>query len=379
MVLLTTRLTVLLTGLLGLAAIGYGPGAGPRPVASAIGNLPARWDAGWYASIAASGYLLDPSRTQQPIAFFPAFPMLMRVGGEALNSVSRGFDSPDLFGGREGRMLWSGLFVSLAAFTAALVCLYKLARLHGCDAGTAWLFLCLLSAYPFAVFFSAPYSEALFLLASTAAMYFGHKRTLAACFAAGVVAGLSRPNGFLLCVPVALVLFGSGRRLEVGRLRESIVAAAPLIGVALYSGFVYSLTGVPWGWAQAQAGWGGEFSGAAFVMRPLQLVNSLGLEGYILAAPIDALSRVAILFVLGMLWPVWRRLGAPYVALVVVYLIPALAIDLYAVGRMTAVLFPVFFALAQMLPEKGRYPCLVVFSLLQGLTSVLFFTFRSCY
>ena len=47
-----------------------------------FGNLQARWDAGWYLAIARDGYRFDPNyHRQQNIAFFPAYPWLMRLGG----------------------------------------------------------------------------------------------------------------------------------------------------------------------------------------------------------------------------------------------------------------------------------------------------------
>ena len=68
------------------------------------------------------------------------------------------------------RALWAGVVISLAAFLWALVYVVRLAEdLVGPErAADAAL---LLAAYPFAVFFSAPYTESLFLLAAVGAFF----------------------------------------------------------------------------------------------------------------------------------------------------------------------------------------------------------------
>ena len=77
-------------------------------------NLPARWDTGWYMGVATDGYQWMPARSgiQQNIAFFPAYPLLMRYGS--------------LFFGRE--MMWTGVLISWVSFFGALVYLYRFAR-----------------------------------------------------------------------------------------------------------------------------------------------------------------------------------------------------------------------------------------------------------
>ncbi|HET9263436.1 MAG TPA: hypothetical protein VFO14_10345 [Vicinamibacterales bacterium] len=47
-----------------------------------------------------------------------------------------------------------------------------------------------------------------------------------------------------------------------------------------------------------------------------------------------------------------------------------------SVGRFTATLFPLFFALAAAVPERHLPPVIMTFSVLQGLIAVLFFTWR---
>ena len=69
-------------GFLAVALIGYRADV-PVPwrlFENEFLNLPARWDTGWYLGVAIEGYTWMPARTeiQQNIAFFPAYPMMMR-------------------------------------------------------------------------------------------------------------------------------------------------------------------------------------------------------------------------------------------------------------------------------------------------------------
>ena len=97
---------------------GYPPGpAPPMQVNNELVNLQARWDANWYLGIVTEGYHFVPNQPglQQSIAFFPAYPMLVRGVGRIL-------------GGRLTSYIGAGMLVSFAAFFGALVYLYALAR-----------------------------------------------------------------------------------------------------------------------------------------------------------------------------------------------------------------------------------------------------------
>ena len=95
-----------------------GPDGEPDPVSDPLANLPVRFDAGWYGSIAMFGYQWDGRFTKQAnIAFFPALPALMQPVGQMIGSRAPGVT-------REGemlRILWAGVFISLASFFVALI------------------------------------------------------------------------------------------------------------------------------------------------------------------------------------------------------------------------------------------------------------------
>src|SRR2546421_307868 len=101
----------------------------------------ARWDAVWYLRVANSGYRDGGPET----AFFPLYPALARGLGE-------------FAGGSRAAVLVAAYLVSLAAFLAALVLLYRLASLE-LGRQLAGRVLLLLALFPAALYFGAPYSE----------------------------------------------------------------------------------------------------------------------------------------------------------------------------------------------------------------------------
>ena len=156
-------------------------------------NLQARWDANWYLGIVTEGYHFVPNQPglQQSIAFFPAYPMLVRGVGRIL-------------GGRLTSYIGAGMMVSFAAFFGALAYLYALAR-DTLDEDEARFALWALATYPFALFFGAIYVEPLMLLGMTATFYhFTHARFGRAALW-GLLVGLTKTNGFLLSIPLAML------------------------------------------------------------------------------------------------------------------------------------------------------------------------------
>ena len=84
-----------------------------------------------------------------------------------------------------------------------------------------------------------------------------------------------------------------------------------------------------------------------------------------------------MIFALLMLWPVrggwvWRMRAFVLVNLVP----PLLAGGLLSMGRLSSTLFPMFLALAAVLPRRAVTPLITVWALAQGLVAALFFTWR---
>jgi Gpi18-like mannosyltransferase len=177
--------------------------------------------------------------------------------------------------------------------------------------------LLLLASYPFAMFFSAAYTESLFLLAALGAWHsFRHGR-LATGSVWGLLAGLARPNGFFLSVPLGLIALGGrdARSREGGTVpslaARLVVASMPVLGMLLFTIYLYSTTGEWFAWARLHAAWGRRFTGE---LPPLVAHGGSAdsLLDLIVAHPYDALNAMGVAFALAMAWPVWRpcRWGA---------------------------------------------------------------------
>lgn len=372
---LASRLGVLAVGFLAVVLIGF---PNERPPLQIYGNafldLPARWDAGWYLGIANEGYHWTPGSTsQQNIAFFPAYPLAMRYASVVF--------------GRQP--LWTGVVLSLAAFFAALVYLRRLARLHFEDDDRATTAVVLLASYPFAIFFSAPYSEALFLLALVGAVFHFQRDQLWAAAGWGLVAGLTRPNGAFLSVVLGLMVLDRAIRAwrAGGPFRWSeqfdrlAAAAAPGIGMLFFSTFILFLTGSPFQWTAQNAAWGRTYRplDTVFTDRVGYIMDN-GLYEYASSQALDMFYLASVLFILAAVWPVYRRFGVAYAALLAVNLIPPMmAGGLLSIGRVTSTLFPAFLWLAAVVPPHHRAAWAVGFALLQSFAAVLFFTWRPLY
>jgi hypothetical protein len=193
----TSRLVIMATGVLAVLSFGRAPGTtgfDPSRLTAPFGyfgNLLAaplaRWDSVWYLAIAHGGYDHEPART----AFFPLYPMVTRGLGVLIGSD-----------------LVAGVIISLVAFGLGLVLLHRLVALE-LGEQPAYLTVMLLAFCPVAYFFSAVYSESLFLALSVGSIYSARTGRWASAGVLGGLAAASRNSGIVLIVPLVLLyLYG---------------------------------------------------------------------------------------------------------------------------------------------------------------------------
>jgi hypothetical protein len=350
------------------AALAFGPAQGglskqnaakfdepalTHPLGGALSPL-ARWDAVWYLRIAESGYAGSEGRA----AFFPLYPLLVRGVGE-------------LGGGSPAALLLAAYVISLAAFLAALTLLWRLVSLE-LGRPLARPALLLLAVFPAALYFGAPYSESLFLLASVGAFYAARTGRFAWAGAALFAATATRSAGLLLVVPLALLWWGQRPdRRRVGQL--AWLALGPL-AVALYSlhlglaeGNALAFLDVQGAWYRHFAGplggvWDGivaGFDGARQLLsgsrEPVYFKQAAGDPFRV--ASVNVMLLAALAFALVAAAGVWRRLPPAYGAWVSAALLLPLSFPvgpqpLMSLPRFVAVLFPVFMWLAIVCEER---------------------------
>lgn len=382
---IVSRAAVLLVGLLAVYVFGFPPGQGPIAPVDEVATLLHRWDTGWYLGIVRNGYRPSGEAfAQQNIAFFPLYPLLTRAVGEILGE----------------RWLLAGLLVSLAAFAGGLAYLFRIGKLVCRTADGPRLAVALVAAYPFAVFFSAVYTESLFLLCAAGAFFHALRRQPVAAAAWALGAGLTRPNGVLLAAPLAAFVAarawprlggtwsggswpgaeGAGPEATGAGWRwgDLLMVAAPVAGLCLYAAYIWGLTGDPLAWMKAQAGWGRAYEGLAGLVPDPFLRR--GLFGAFRFSTPGTLNSLAALFALCLAVPVTRRHGLAFGLFVALnVLVPMATGGPTSLGRFTAVLFPMFLYLADAVPPRHQPYWIAAFAMGQALVASMFFTWRELY
>ena len=202
----------------------------------------ARWDSVWYLAIADDGYGGEARE-----AFFPLYPLLIWLAGLAAGSA-----------------LVGGVLVSTACLGGALVLLHRLVAIDY-DRAVARNAVLVTALFPMSFFFSAVYSESLFLLMSVGAIYAARRERWALAGALGALAATTRSAGIVLLVPLAMIYLWDGAKLPLsGRrpLRSDVLwlALVPL-GLAAYCGFLELDGGDPLAPLDAQEAWFRSFAG----------------------------------------------------------------------------------------------------------------------
>ena len=150
--------------------------------------------------------------------------------------------------------------------------------------------------------------QSLFLLSCLGSYTHLLKRQYLPATVWGIVAGLTRPIGWLLAVPLAYELI---RRRHALRPRELLAAASPVMGLLLVCGYLFAMTGNPLEWLAAQSRWGRHVQGPLAVAQDLTArIQEHGLAGFAATWPGDLLNALAAVFALAAVVPIWRRYGA---------------------------------------------------------------------
>ena len=312
------------------------------------------WDGWWYVGIARRGYRFFVAGRQSPVAFFPAYPLLMRMIGSVVWGP-----------------LVAGIAITVASGlgTAVLFHRWCLRKLGGERARVAVLLLLL---YPFAFYLmGAVYADALFLVAAVGAFVALEEDRPVLAGLAAALATAARPVGVALVL--GLWLLALERKGVLGRLRadrlggwaalrsrftwaDSGLLLAPL-GMAGFCVFLWirfddplaflDTAGAP-GWDQppgfhtwfkvhwVKAMWNGPWDNGHF--------------GHLF---VNALATIAVA---AFIPRVFRRLGLGYGVFVLIAVV-ATAVstkDFVGMGRYSLAAFPCFAVAADMLSRRPR-------------------------
>jgi Mannosyltransferase (PIG-V) len=413
----SSRLLVFAAGVGTVVTLGMGPARNafnPPGVTHGFGRVAdvlvspvARWDSDWYLVIAHWGYQTGlGAATASRTAYFPLYPLLIRALAFAFVPL-----------------IVAGVLVSLVAFALALYGIHRLTSLElgGASAGavdapararafasrrSARLAVLIVAFSPMALFFSAVYSESLYLALTVAFFWSARHGRWATAGVLGALAGATRSTGLVLVAP-ALILYLYGPRadrradfawrgvlarrlLPRYRPRASLLWLALLpAGFAAYGGWLALSGGHFFGPFHTEQAWGRHFAGpyvgawdgirAAFEgarqllsFQRAHLYWPAAAYGSPFIAAAHNLANVAFLLAAAALvLGTFRRLPFAYgvyalAALALPLSYPVAAQPLMSLPRYMVVLFPLSMRLAAWLSDRPRSAraVLVAFALL---------------
>lgn len=313
-----------------------------------------RWDSMWYEAIVNPNPRFLPAG-HSSANFFPFYSWvswLVSLPFRAILDAERAF-------------YVGGVIVSLSAFALALKAVMRLAaQLAGADVAVRAVWL--IAIFPFSFFFSTVYADALYFCLAAWSLTFAYEGRWPAACAIATMAAMTRIPGLAL-FPAIVFEYLRRRDFNLRSLADavpawSILAAGPII-IAVYYEWRY---GDPLAFLYArQQGWNRASGFAAFVRdygyffrgSPFSC-GSVGeclrefeptrhLLGYWYVSLIPASLALAAYGA--------RTLGVGLTTWVVLSVGMALLNGLDGTGRFTAVLFPVFIALAMLLRSRAAF------------------------
>lgn len=304
-------------------------------------NSLASWDADLYLILAERGYEVGDKLALDRFAFFPLWPIVLRL----IEAVV-----PFL-----GLLPVGVVLANLLGLAGALRLKSFVGRETGSTA-TGDRAAVYLLVFPSAFALSMPYAEALFILLSVTYLDLLRRERWGWTMAVGILAGLTRPGGWLLALPA---VWEGAQRLVHGRtFRGSIpalggsalAAAGPVAGFAAYLGYAGWRTGDPLLPLQRQWQEGWKVRPRFFLDSALDKADQLGELGVTPDAVLGFMVLLAFalaLYAFRLLPSSMAAYGASVIAL------GASTHVLVGVTRVILVAVPLFWALAVLGERRG--------------------------
>ncbi len=346
---LTSRAILVLAGLLSYLFRASDLYVSPAAVAKGWHFTPyrlldmwARWDTHWYLSIVFDGLRTAEGPTN--LAFFPLYPFLIRAGNYFL------FD----FRGHRTTFILVGVIVSNLAFLGALLILRKILLRVGFSEnfarGTLWLLL----ITPFSFFFSAIYTESIFIFLVLATAWFClEKRWLLVAVTAALLM-IARPLAQLVVIPIAISYLVQNK----GRIHWKDVLSFALVPLVAF-GYIWTLYLISGDWLMfihSHNAWGHESS------NPLTVLTYLD-PNHVLIGYIN-MSMVVIVTAL-LLLALWRHPLKEWSLFGLFLVLTPLFLGVsYSLGRYTVTSFTAMIALQSLLQNRPNLQRLVTFGML---------------
>lgn len=306
-----------------------------------------KWDANNYVRIATLGYggyteELNGETLYTTLAFFPLYAWMIKLVNLVISNVN---------------------LAALVASTACFIggsCYFYGAIAMDYGKNIAKKSLAFLTVFPFGLFYGAMMPESAFFLTVSACFYYTRKHKWAAAGIAGALAGLSRMQGIILIAvtgaewleyykPITMIKEKKIKELVINIFTKAIWIPFMLVGVLIYLGINYHITGDPFKFMEYQSVvWG---NGAQYFGKTVSEVWNRAFTNELtgvtrFTAGIAALAffvMAVVLLVYGL-----RRIHNRYILFLVFYVIMNyMQVWLISSGRYMSVAFPMFLILGE--------------------------------
>jgi len=333
-------------------------GSLPKSAGSMILDVLTSWDGIWYMRIVRYGYPtfvpqhITYDDTQARLAFFPAYPHLVRYfnvilpGGDTLAALVLNF------------MLGAG-FILLVGLLAR--------SWFGVSVAKRAMILCAL--FPGSFVLSFAYSEALLLFLAAACLYLLQKEKWLCAGVVAMLATATRPNGIAVIAACAVAAFLAWRQTKSLRpFIAPLLSPIGFIGYQLWINNHADESGV-WFRVQGEAWKEGASFGLTAIRRTLEAFTQP------LTSPTDLITAASFVLTLFLLWLVWKKHRIPLPALaysVVIIALMLLPATVTARPRFLFTAFPLFIVAAVWLdhPKRKEWWPYLVGLFLCGLTTL---------
>jgi hypothetical protein len=288
----------------------------------------AQADTNHYMGIAQEGYAREPfdinSRRSQTYAFFPLLPMLLWVLRQTTSDA----------------MLWGAALCNLFFFLS-LVLLYRLTVEFGYGDSVARRTTFYVAAFPVSYFFSAPFTESIFLFFAVGSFYFAKRERWWIAGIFGLFGSATRLTAVLLLPALLVLSWQMYRSLQIRKILGLLLIP---FGLFAYMFFSWRMTGNAFAFLHASAAWGRKPS--LFIFGPLftYLIHPYEIVAGWHFNLLNACCALLCFFAIYVL--VRRREWALALYTLMSVVLPLSTGVLQSLERYTMGFFPVFIALA---------------------------------
>lgn len=226
---IVSRLIILL-GMLVIAPLLPAPTDGIKPEIS--WEVFSSWDSGWYQSIATNGYEYLNDGEQHSVAFFPLFPLLIKL----LINIGIPFEI-------------GGTLINNLSFLLTLIILfYWIEKDYDCRSAK-WV-IASLAFFPISLYGTVIYTEGLFLFLTTTSLYFFERKKYFLTFICGCLATATRITGLAL-VPTFLIISWKEKR----NIKSYFASLTIILGLLLYIVYCWLKFSEPLAFILVQKAW----------------------------------------------------------------------------------------------------------------------------